>query len=653
MIVFKQIFVILVVAFPNLLMAQRAVLDSLLQTWPNLATDTNKVLAAREIAHEYLIVQLDSSVVYGQEGLTLAQQLNYVRGQIQCLNVLGNYYERKTEYAQALEVYEQALNLIKQHPEQPGEAILVNNIAILYMRRGAYEKALKWYLDALALEEEVGNQRGIAQSYNNIGILYYYQQNIDKTLEYFEKSIAIEEQLNQPDLLKKGYNNIGALYDYQKKYEQSLYYYQKSYALNKKLQDRQEMAVNLNNIATAHLGLGHIDTAYQYLEQAINLHQKLGDFRGMSNSYYNFATLHQGRGQYEKAQQFFQQSLDIALKNGLREMESEAYKGLAQLAEEQEKYQLANEYWRSFRTAKDSLLNANMTKAIAEVESKYQVAKKEKALLEKQVEIDQRDFALQQKNLQLLIVVVVGSLLLLVALLIVYLLRQRNQQLERQRALEAAQAQLATQEKLNQQRYLISRDLHDNIGAQLTFIISSLGNLEYGFELAPKLKEKLQGMAAFTRQTIRELRDTIWAMNKEAITIEDLQERLRSFVKAAQEASPQTQINLAVHSTAAVPPLTSVQGMNVYRIAQESLNNALKHAQASQIEVTFQQSPQALTLHIQDNGKGFDKATAALSHGLHNMQKRAQEIGAQFEVQSSPHQGSVTQLVLELDHKKG
>lgn len=653
MIAFKQIFILLVVVFPHLLLAQRATLDSLLQAWPNLATDTNKVLAAREIAHEYLIVHLDSSVIYGQQGLNLAQQLNYVRGQIQCLNVLGNYYERKTEYGQALEAYEQSLNLIKQHPGQKGAAILINNIAILYMRRGAYEKALEWYLDALKLEEEAGNQRGIAQSYNNIGILYYYQQNIDKTLEYFEKSIAIEEQLNQPDLLKKGYNNIGALYDYQKKYDQSLYYYQKSYALSRKLQDRQEMALNLNNIATAHLGLGHIDTAYQYLEEAIALHQELGDFRGMSNSYYNFATLHQGKKQYGKAKQFFQQSLDIAIDNGLRELESEAYKGLAQLAEEQEEYQLANDYWRSFRTAKDSLLNANMTKAIAEVESKYQVAKKEKALLEKQLEIDQRDFALRQKNLQLLIVVVVGSLLLLVALLIVYLLRQRNQQLERQRALEAAQAQLATQEKLNQQRYLISRDLHDNIGAQLTFIISSLGNLEYGFELAPKLKKKLQGMAAFTRQTIQELRDTIWAMNKEAITITDLQERLRSFVTAAQEASPQTQIDLQVHSTPTASPLTSVQGMNVYRIAQESLNNALKHAQASQIKVTFDQSAQQLSLLIQDNGKGFDKEEVALSHGLHNMQKRAQEIGAQFDLLSNPTQGSTTQLVLHLEDKKG
>lgn len=647
MLVLKRFFLLLVVLFPSLLTAQRATLDSLLGALPLAATDTNKVLLYHSIAHEYLIVELDSSQHYGQQGLALAQQLAYMRGQIQCYNVLGNYYERKTAYQKALEAYEQALTLVEQDSKQTGAAILINNIAILYMRRGDYDQALEWYIRALELEEAANNQRGVAESYNNIGVLYYYQQNIDKTLEYFEKSIVIEEQLNQPDLLKKGYNNIGALYDYQKKYDQSLYYYQKSYALSQQLNDRQEMAINLNNIATAYLGMGYLDTAANYLQQAVALHQASQDYRGMSTSYYNFATLYQGQKNYTKAQELFEQSLSIAQQYGLRELETEAYKGLAQLAETREQYQVANDYWRSFRAAKDSLLNTNTTKAIAIVEAKYQVAKKEKALLEKQVEIEQRDFELQQKNLQLLVAAGIGALLLLLGLLVVYVLRQRNQQLERQRALEAVQAQLASQEKLNQQRYLISRDLHDNIGAQLTFIISSIGNLPYGFDLTPALHNKLQSIATFTRQTIRELRDTIWAMNKASISLEELHERLRSFVQAAQAASPSTAILLnRPTNTATMPPLSSLQGMNVYRILQEALNNALKHAQAKTITIDLTPNPQQLLVQLQDDGKGFDKQQVALSHGLHNMQKRAQEIGADFQLDTTLGKGSQISLTL-------
>ena len=79
-------------------------------------------------------------------------------------------------------------------------------------------------------------------------------------------------------------------------------------------------------------------------------------------------------------------------------------------------------------------------------------------------------------------------------------------------------AKIETQNKLQEQRLRISRDLHDNIGAQLTFIISSIDNLKFGFtDISEKLGSKLSNISSFTQQTIYELRDTIWAMNKEIL----------------------------------------------------------------------------------------------------------------------------------------
>ena len=76
-------------------------------------------------------------------------------------------------------------------------------------------------------------------------------------------------------------------------------------------------------------------------------------------------------------------------------------------------------------------------------------------------------------------------------------------------------AQIESQNKLQEQRLSISRDLHDNIGAQLTFIISSLENTKFGIpNLETAVEKRLDKISDFTRNTIVELRDTIWAMNK-------------------------------------------------------------------------------------------------------------------------------------------
>src|SRR5690606_7568364 len=133
---------------------------------------------------------------------------------------------------------------------------------------------------------------------------------------------------------------------------------------------------------------------------------------------------------------------------------------------------------------------------------------------------------------------------------------------------------------LQEQRLTISRDLHDNIGAQLTFIISSIENLQYGFKITnEKLTNKLTNISSFTKETIYELRDTIWAMNKDKISLEDLQIRTTNFIEKAAIASEGMELKFDVD-----PELnkdttfTSVQGMNIYRIIQEAINNALKYA---------------------------------------------------------------------------
>ena len=197
----------------------------------------------------------------------------------------------------------------------------------------------------------------------------------------------------------------------------------------------------------------------------------------------------------------------------------------------------------------------------------------------------------------------------------------------------------------------ISRDLHDNIGAQLTFIISSIDNIKYAFDITnEKLDNKLTHISSFAKETILELRDTIWAMNSNEISFEDLEIRINNYIEKAKEAKDQISFSFAIDPILKGQKLTSVQGMNIYRTIQEAVNNSIKYANASVVSISAKVVDNQLKISIQDNGIGFDETTIEKGNGLQNMQKRIEEIGGVFHLSSS-NEGTRIDILLKKNNK--
>ena len=194
---------------------------------------------------------------------------------------------------------------------------------------------------------------------------------------------------------------------------------------------------------------------------------------------------------------------------------------------------------------------------------------------------------------------------------------------------------------MQEQRLSISRDLHDNIGAQLTFIISSVDNIKYAFDIQNvKLDSKLKSISNFTKATIIELRDTIWAMNSNEITFEDLRARILNFIEKAKEATDEIDFKFIVDERLNQMKLSSIFGMNVYRTIQEAVNNAVKYSEADQIAINIKKIDDEIQIAIDDNGIGFDKTTIEKGNGLINMEKRIEAIGGVFSLKSETNKGT-------------
>ncbi|MBY0487380.1 MAG: sensor histidine kinase [Flavobacteriaceae bacterium] len=311
-----------------------------------------------------------------------------------------------------------------------------------------------------------------------------------------------------------------------------------------------------------------------------------------------------------------------------------SYKKLSECHELQGNTALALKNYKSYSQFKDSILNKETNSTIAELEVKFETNEKEKLLLQKEIEV---------KNTRNKLIAV-SSLALFIGLIGFLIYRQqklKNKQQEQEFQLKSAIAQIESQNQLQEQRLSISRDLHDNIGAQLTFVISSVDNLKHGNQITDnKITNQLTKISDFTKSTIIELRDTIWAMNNNEFSFEDLRSRIFNFIEKAKSAKEDVDFKFNVDESLQELKFSSIVGINLYRTIQESINNAVKYADANEIVVEVKNVSNKIQIEIQDNGKGFDIENTDFGNGLHNMKKRIEEINGTFEINSLIDKGT-------------
>ncbi|WP_432411698.1 tetratricopeptide repeat-containing sensor histidine kinase [Rasiella sp. SM2506] len=633
-------------------------IDSLLTLLEQTSIDTTKVVLYQKAAAHYNVTALDSSKAFSLEGIQLARKLNFPRGEWMNLSTLGNYYERKTKYDSAMVCYHQALKIIDKTNSDKGRAIVYNNIGMVDIRKGDYQKALEALFLALRAEEKLNNRTGIAQSYNNIGVAHYYLTDYDKATEYLLKALEEQKKLGNISGLQQGYNNVGAIFDYQGKYLEAIEIYTKALDISRSLGDRILESSNLANIALAYSKIPDFKKADDFFQQSIAVRKAIGDTKGLAHSYTSFGENLRLQKRYILAKQYLVEGLQYAEENKLKLSSKEAYSSLAALAKDEKNPFLEAEYLRKYIAINDSILNETKAKAIEELETKYETEKKENEILQQRAQLAEKDLEVRQKNT----LIYGGFGLALILGLLGYLFynqqKLKNRQLKKEGELQTALSKIEIQNKLQEQRLRISRDLHDNIGSQLTFVTSSIDNLKYALEGSnEKVTQKLGAISEFTTQTIYELRDTIWAMNTIKITSEDLQVRIANFIEKAGKATEDISFNFSVGEGISEKTYTSIQGMSMYRIIQESINNSLKYAHAKNISVRIERtseilqkdvspvSLQQIKIEIKDDGVGFDEKNVEAGNGLSNIRKRARDMGGIATITSEVGKGTRTQIL--------
>jgi signal transduction histidine kinase len=196
--------------------------------------------------------------------------------------------------------------------------------------------------------------------------------------------------------------------------------------------------------------------------------------------------------------------------------------------------------------------------------------------------------------------------------------------------------------KVERMRIRIASDLHDDIGSTLSSI-SLISEMASRQDKESALAKVLSKIGDDSRDVLSSMDDIIWSVNPQNDSLLSLTGRLREFAIPVCESKNIT-FTMHVDETIYSMKLGMDERRNIYLISKEAINNAVKHSGCSQLSVSFLLNHKQLEIKITDDGCGFDPSIRGFRNGITNMERRAKQIGVEFNIQSENNTGTAITL---------
>jgi PAS domain S-box-containing protein len=454
--------------------------DSLENALKRVTSDTAKVMVYNNFARKLVSGQghdYSRALLYARQGLTLAGQVQFPRGEAELHRTMGiacfymnsydqaiehylkasdlcekmqdnnglaqNYYNISLVYRKQSQIYYsldnllKALSIWKQSGNTDGALTVYKDIIQLYQNVDEYRVAADYTMQALALAQETGNRQEEASLYDMLARINTSMGNVWAVEEYYDHSLKLYEELGDQLQIARITQNIAANL-YPNNTEKALELLEKSAAIYEKTSPANSSLYTVyNNIANLHQAEGRDDSTGYYKEKALSKAILSGNPQTMAYAYYTTGRFYMNKGALDRAEKDFRKSYSIAVKNRLANMQSDALSGLSSVNYRQADYRTAMAYLRKYQAIKDSLTVEENKRNILQLTMQYEF---EKAGKEKNEAI-KTQLAQQQQTIrqQQAIVVITSLALIFTALLLVFIFRsnklnrQANTKLENQR----------------------------------------------------------------------------------------------------------------------------------------------------------------------------------------------------------------------------
>jgi two-component system, NarL family, sensor kinase len=625
--------------------------DSLLKVLSGGREDSNKAMTMIYLGAEYEYNQPDSALYFLKRAYDLSVRVQYVRGIVNGLSLQAGVLAGRNDLDSAIALDSAALVISQKANYPSGLASVYNNIAILYDNKGDLVHSVDYYLRAIAMDEQFHDDSRLATGYSNIAGVYVNLKEFEKGYVYSLKGIALGSKSQDKNAMESGYLNLSAALIKMNRPDSALTVLKDLVALALSYKDNDIVAGSLDNICAIYADKGQWallkENAMKLLDFARSAKEEQGFFLGEIRMFeYYWWTK-----DYLRAMADIQEAIALARSEGSKKNLSDAYEKGAILELVQGHVKPYSRYKEMKDSIDELLLSDRIVKNTQELEARYSLNKKQAEIddLQKQERIQQ--LVVRQQYLTITILTVVAAVVILVSILYRRNYRQKKKlliadallQQRRIAELEKEQQLLATEAVLRgqvEERSRLAKDLHDGLGSILSGAKYFFTNMKDNLIITPETAAAFERGMGMLDKSIHEMRRVAHNMMPEALMKFGLDSALRDFCQSIDQSGAIKLTYLSYNIDESTIP--EARAAAIYRIVQELVNNVLKHAEAHTALVQVIRKDIALSIAVEDDGKGFDISALPDSEGIGylNLKNRVAWLNGTVDIQSEAGKGT-------------
>ena len=540
-----------------------------------------------------------------------------------------------------------ALDIVEKNLQLPGDKAFLqikNNFAVLksnlLMRNNKQAEAIESSLSLLHLADSTNDAALAIKAKTILGWANMELGQNRESLNWSLDAINTWKKSDTTIVIATTYCNTAAVYNELKKNDSAEIFIRKAIEAAHREQNLTSLTNGYYIYSDICVALGNISKAESLLKEGLKIRRQIGDQFYIVSDIAQLGVFYANNNQPQKGIDAVKEGIAIAEQNNLYAKLPFLYSALAK------NYKAANDMVNYTNTLnriielKDTLYARNSAEALAEMQTKYDVQKKENTIIQQQYGLTKKNFFIY------------GIAGLLAATLLFgfffFQNRKKNQMLKMQ-AIETEQKKKTTQAVMQaeeEERKRIAGDLHDSVAQKM--VVAKL-NLEALGNQLKELNEPQQkiynNISSLLEESNTEVRNLSHSMMPRAFTHSGLTDAVKEFLDKIEK--PGLKINFSADGD--FTEIKENTALMLYRIIQECVQNVLKHANASKLDVAMITANNEADVTIEDNGVGFDLNTInEESTGLKNIRSRIEYLSGKLDLNSKPGNGTVMAFYIPL-----
>jgi two-component system NarL family sensor kinase len=562
--------------------------------------------------------------------------------------LIDNVFDHKEENpANALALLAYAYSRATDLKNIKLQAGAINVTASIYADQGQLQKALAGHYDALKLFEKMGDNYGTAMVLSNLSRVYSALNKNKDAIDYLQRAeeIAVKNKLDK--VLAYIYSNYSMTYTQLGQLKPALTYALKVDTLDKKLGLKLNQGRNANNTGAIYYFLGDYENAYKYFDHSRRVATEANDSITVNQAIINIGEYYEIKKRdplpsYFQALTYFEKTKNNALINYVATDISNFYKSRG-------KFDLALQYYQKAVKAGEENSGLQAKKNLALIQTQYETEKKAQqiSILNKENTIQKLSISSRNKTIGIIAGLFVLSLVMGGLFYNRHQLKQKalmqEQTLKQQDVLTKAVVDAEENERTR-----IASDLHDGVGQLFSAVKMNLSGL---FDRITMEREEDRFLAENTLALVDESCKEVRTISRQMMPNMLLRSGIASDLKSFIEKIDADSLKVSLEASGFKNKLESTVETMLYRIIQESINNVIKHAKATHLNIILNRTGAGITAIIKDNGVGFDSSRAEnfTGIGLKNIQTRIAYLKGTIVYNSAPGQGTEVNIFVPVE----